>query len=320
VAEFIAWWIDQATGLPIDERAGVLRWFRRGESDDKLIWADHEADLIDPADPDNRPLSVTFIPANIYDNTILMKRDPEYLRKLMQLPMVERARLLGGNWKIRPSSGLVFNRAWFDILDEMPRDIVARIRYWDKAGTPGSNSYAVGAKLAVTEDGQFIVEDIVRGQWLAPERNRIMLQTAKRDGRLTFVWVEQEPGSGGKESAEITIAEFKAAGMIAEAERVTGDKVSRAEPMSWQAERRNVKVLRGDWNEAWLAEMNNFPEGAHDDQVDASTGAFNKLKKLYDEVGELAFSDEDVDTETQTQTLPLVEIGENFVDSELFRR
>nr|WP_234841454.1 terminase family protein [Sinorhizobium meliloti] len=32
VAELIRWWIDQDTGLPIPERAGVLRWFVRSDS------------------------------------------------------------------------------------------------------------------------------------------------------------------------------------------------------------------------------------------------------------------------------------------------
>lgn len=286
VAELIQWWIHPETGYPIPERAGVVRWFKRKGEEDTLVWADDEASLLDPDNPENRPLSLTFIPANVHDNAMLLANDPSYLTKLYQLPLVERERLLRGNWKIRPSSGLVFNRGWFDIIDEMPHpsQILARVRYWDKAGTPGSDSFAVGAKLAVTLDGTFIVEHIERGQWLAPERNRIMVTRAKQDGPLCFQWVEQEPGSGGKESAEITISDFAAEGIHTEAERVTGEKLARAEAMSWQAERRKIKLLRADWNERYLAELDRFPDGAHDDQVDASTGAFNKLRKLYDEI------------------------------------
>src|SRR6516164_3342441 len=38
VAEFLAWWIDQETGFPIPERAGVLRYYLRVSDD--IVWAD----------------------------------------------------------------------------------------------------------------------------------------------------------------------------------------------------------------------------------------------------------------------------------------
>lgn len=319
VAEFIAWWIDPQSGLPIGDRAGVLRWFRQSAKDETLEWADREADLIDPSDPENRPLSVTFIPATVHDNVALLDRDPEYLRKLMQLPFVERARLLGGNWKIRPAAGQVFDRGWFEIVDQVPKDIVARVRYWDKAGTPGSKSFAVGVRLAVSAAGIFYVEDVERGQWLAPERNRVMLRVAQADGPHVFQWVEQEPGSGGKESAEITQAEFAEYGIVVDIERVTGEKYDRAKPMSWHAERHNIKLVRGDWNEPWLDEHYRFPEGAHDDQVDASSGAFNKLVILYNEIKLYGFDQTDVDAE-MADNLPIREVSGSFIEAELYRQ
>jgi phage terminase large subunit-like protein len=55
------------------------------------------------------------------------------------------------------------------------------------------------------DDGTFYVEDVVRGQWSSHQRNMVLQQTAALDGHATTVWVEQEPGSGGKESAEFTL-------------------------------------------------------------------------------------------------------------------
>lgn len=326
VAKLIAWWIDPQTGFPMRERTGYLRWFKRrpgaepGKED--LIWADNPEDLYDPNDPNNKPLSLTFIPATIQDNAALLAKDPGYLDKLKALPLVERERLLSGNWKIRPSAGQFFDRGWFDIWDEnsLPHNdrIMARARYWDKAGTPGSSSWSVGARLAITERGVFLVEDIVRGQWLAPERNQIMVDTAKKDGRHVFVYVEQEPGSGGKESAELSVAEFSTAGFVAESERVTGDKIGRASMMAAHAKRRNIKLLRGDWNEVYLSELYRFPDGSADDQVDASSGAFNKLAALYNEIKEHEFLPEDAETELRGD-LPVREIGDtNFIEDELF--
>ena len=39
----------------------------------------------------------------------------------------------------------------------------------------------------------------------------------------------------------------------------------------------NVKLVRGPWNDRYLRTLHSFPEGAHDDEVDASSGAFNDL-------------------------------------------
>lgn len=57
----------------------------------------------------------------------------------------------------------------------------------------------------------------------------------------------------------------------------TGDKVTRVRPFRAQCEAGNVRLKRGPWNEAYLAELEVFPSGAHDDQVDASAAAFNEL-------------------------------------------
>jgi predicted phage terminase large subunit-like protein len=89
------------------------------------------------------------------------------------------------------------------------------------------------------------------------------------------VWVEQEPGSGGKESAENTIRNL--AGWTVKADRVTGDKATRAEPLAAQCEAGNVKLVKGDWNSAFLDELTVFPQGKYKDQTDAASGAFNKL-------------------------------------------
>lgn len=110
VAELIAWWIDQDTGYPIPERSGVLRYFVR--IGDSLEWADDAASL-KARFPKLEPMSLTFIAAKLEDNKILTKSDPSYLAKLLSLPEVEQARLLGGNWKIRPGAGKFIKRDYF---------------------------------------------------------------------------------------------------------------------------------------------------------------------------------------------------------------
>jgi len=124
VADFLAWWIDPESGLAIPERAGVLRYYVRVA--EKTIWADRPDELVQylpqpedlpPSIEPPRPISVTFIPATVFNNPILLRANPEYYAWLLSLPTLERERLLGGNWKIRPAAGLYFRREWCAIVD-----------------------------------------------------------------------------------------------------------------------------------------------------------------------------------------------------------
>lgn len=177
-----------------------------------------------------------------------------------------------------PAGGGLFKREWFEIVGAAPRE-AQRVRYWDKAGSTATRAdYSAGVLLARDGDGVFYVENVVRGQWSALSREDIIKQTAMNDdanyGQITL-WMEQEPGSGGLESAQASVRNL--AGHVVKIERVTGDKVTRAMPFVAQCEARNVKMVKGDWIGTYLDELMSFPYGRHDDQVDAAAGAFNKL-------------------------------------------
>jgi predicted phage terminase large subunit-like protein len=175
------------------------------------------------------------------------------------------------------AEGAMFKRSWFQVVDAAPRQ-AKRVRYWDKAGTAGGGAATAGVLMARDADGRFYVEHVVRGQYSALERERIIRQTAETDAALygnVEIWLEQEPGSGGKESAENTVRML--AGFNAHKETVSGDKQTRAEPFAAQCEALNVFLVRGAWNSAYIDELTAFPNGQFADQVDASAGAFNKL-------------------------------------------
>lgn len=181
----------------------------------------------------------------------------------------------------QPAEGGMFKRPWFKIIDTPPiaHHYRSFVRYWDKAGTADGGAYTAGVLIGHRHNGMFYVLDVVRGQWSAGEREQVILQTAHTDlakwGTSVEVWIEQEPGSGGKESAESTIRNL--AGFKVYADRPTGDKTVRAEPYAAQAEAGNVTLVRAQWTPTYLAEITSFPTGTYADQVDASSGAFNKL-------------------------------------------
>jgi predicted phage terminase large subunit-like protein len=287
----ISWWWDPGTGYAIPERSGVLRWFvRLGE---ELHWADTREELLrrfrDRPETEIRPKSLTFIPADLDDNPALELADPDYRAWLMAQPLVERERLLKGNWKIKATKGKVFNREWFkSILSAVPADVTSWVRYWDKAGTEGGGKFSAGVLVGKRVNGRTVLANVVRGQWSALNRETIIKQTAESD-RARFgnveIWTEQEPGSGGKESAEATVRML--AGFAVHADRVTGDKVTRAGPLAAQVEAGNVDLLsplgepaagtQVSALEAFLVEAQNFDGTGVCDQIDAASGAFNKV-------------------------------------------
>ena len=290
VAELIAWWIDQDTGFAIPERSGVLRWFIR--VNDELRWADTKEELLDIA-PSSRPKSLTFILSKLSDNKILTDADPDYQANLEALDRVERERLLNGNWKIRPSSGLYFRRDWCEVVDVIPAG-TKFVRGWDLAATPKTEmndpDFTCGTLLGQCPDGGYIVADHV---WLqgAPERvNAVLKATALRD-RLNHqhvrIHIPQDPAAAGK--AQVVVHKKLLAGYEVRFATATGDKITRFAGFSAQADPGksggygNVRVLRGPWNDRWFTQLESFPpEGkGHDDDADSTSEAFNGLVGAY---------------------------------------
>lgn len=176
--------------------------------------------------------------------------------------------------------GTKFKREYFEILiPPAPQEFVAFVRYWDKAGTKDAGCYTAGVLMGKTRKNVFWVLDVVTGRWESLEREEIILTTAKADraqyGSDVVTWLEQEPGSGGKESAENSVRNL--AGFNVWAERVSGDKELRAGPYSAQCARRNVKLAEGEWNGRFIKNHCAFPRGKDKDEVDAGGGAFNKI-------------------------------------------
>ena len=279
----VSWWLDERSGYARWDRSGVVRWFVR--DGDVMHWYD-DVEAACVSHPGAQPTSLTFIPGRLSDNRALLEKNPEYLAHLMALPAFERARLLGdaelgGNWNARPEAGKVFDRAKFKTVGAAPRQ-ARRVRAWDKASVPGGGDWTAGVKIAEA-DGLYFVEGCARGQWSARDRNAEVLRTARLDKYDVKIWIEQEGGSGGKESAAISVQDL--AGFEVRAETVTGSKLARAGAFAAQVEAGNVYVVvtgdpaRDGWVEPYLAEHHAFDGSGkgHDDQVDASSLAFNKL-------------------------------------------
>lgn len=192
-------------------------------------------------------------------------------------------------------SGLMFNRKDFGYVEQAPIQ-AERVRYWDKASTPGDGCYSAGALLA-RADGQIYIEHMIRGQWSAHDRNKIMMHTAEMDyqryhGTVT-TYIEQEGAGSGKEIVDQLIASmgkypvyrdmattsssFRTEGGL----KLPGDaKVRRAYPFSAQVQAGNVFLVTAQWNSDFLDEVCMFPEYKYADQVDAVCAGYNKLANM----------------------------------------
>ncbi len=168
--------------------------------------------------------------------------------------------------------GLFFDVSKLEIVNAAPV-LASRWRGWDKAATEGDGDFTAGVRLAKTPDGIIYIEDVVRGQFGTSRRDATIRHTAELDEKSVKIIGEQEPGSGGKESAESFIRLLS--GFSVRTERATGSKELRADPFSSQLNAGNVKLVRGEWNKAFIDELRTFPKGKHDDQIDAASLAFN---------------------------------------------
>lgn len=278
VAKLIAWWIGK-DGYAIPERSGVIRWFVRYRNE--LIWADTAEELKDQF-PELEPKSITFIAASFKDNKIGLEKDPTYMSNLDALPEVEREQLKMGNWKIRLAAGDMFKREWFQIVPRAPADC-RWVRYWDRASTEPSpqNSdpdWTAGVKLGKTQDGRYYVGHVARDRKRPAGVFSMIKGCAMGDGHECTVVLEKDPGQAGV--VEIDGYARELSGYEVRSVKPSADKETRARPVSSAAENGLIYIVEGHWNDAFIDELEAFPKGSKDDQVDGFSGAFNFLEDV----------------------------------------
>jgi predicted phage terminase large subunit-like protein len=228
-----------------------------------------------------------FVKSRLWDNPHIDQ--PDYESKLNRLDVVTRARLLYGNWKIR-AAGKMFNRAWFRVTETVPRIGFRRqVRWWDMAATerpdeamvlmtgkkPRDPDWTVGLLLAQDHEDHCYVVDVVRGQWAPGAVEDVIVSTAILDGRDVSIRWGEEPGSAGKIVSAALRRRLR--GYDAQGIKETGNKEVRARAVSAAAFHRELSIVPGPWTDAFWGDLETFPGGAHDDHVDALSGAYSQL-------------------------------------------
>lgn len=228
--------------------------------------------------------------SSVYDNQELLKVNPGYLANLKALPLIERERLLHGNWKIKAAAGLYFKRTQIgDILNVLPADVIQWVRCWDLAATEktetGDPAFTSGVLMGKRRNGRYIIADVINKQMSAADVRATIKHTAQQDlakYKRVRVRLPKDPGQAGKEQAESYIKFLSGFDVVAVAE--TGSKEARAEPMAAQWQAGNFDILYGAWNDMYLDQLENFPESKFKDMVDASANGFAEIeaKNIFD--------------------------------------
>lgn len=236
LTELIGWWIG-ADGYPIPERDGVKRWFVR-DTAGAMVWADTREELAHMVEDLHDVISVTFIASKVTDNKILLESDKKYIGKLRNLTPVLRARMLGGNWRIREGAGDMFQRGWFPVVPNTPLgrvaagyplrlDFVRKVRWWDRASTPffnqlvpgiqrpadfrarreGNPDWSRGLLAGLTrpfdaEDrGRIVLMDMVSYRDTGGAIEQAIIRQALIDGPMVLVGVWVDPAQAGSDQA-----------------------------------------------------------------------------------------------------------------------
>lgn len=201
------------------------------------------------------------------------KHSAEDLRRMERAA----AYVFAGQYRQRPAppEGNVFKPDEIRTVDALPAVPIQWVRGWDLGATDGAGDYTAGAKLGRLADGRYVIADMVRDQYGPDARDRVIGNTASRDGKHVRISLPQDPGQAGK--TQVLAFTRMLAGYAVHTSPETGDKVTRADPFASQVNVGNVLMLKGSWNDALRDEMRLFPNGRHDDQVDALARAFALL-------------------------------------------
>jgi predicted phage terminase large subunit-like protein len=224
-----------------------------------------------------------FVPAKLTDNPHLDQE--EYMRSLNELDDVLRAQLVEGSWTITPSGDFFNPESLTRYIDDLDWEEYRWVRYWDLAATEAKQGrdpdYTAGALVGRSvKTGLTVIADMQRVRERPDKIEALIARCAAEDPRGTAIRMEQEGGASGvmaidHYSRKILYGyDFKGA-------RVTGAKDVRARAFAAQANKGNVYLVRALWNSSLVSECYSFPKGAHDDQVDAISGAVNELARLY---------------------------------------
>ena len=172
--------------------------------------------------------------------------------------------------------------------EDWPKDLKC-VRAWDLASSSKEKQksdpdYTIGVKGSVIFEPTALknvkvpilyIEDVIRGKWEGPKRNKIIRDTAISDGTIK-VGIE---AFGAYKDAYTIIKDVLKGIRVVKKMQLPGDKLAKADPLEPLFESGNVYLKKAPWNEPYLACLKEFPNGKHDDDVDATAILYHMFAK-----------------------------------------
>ena len=230
---------------------------------------------------------VVRLPALAEDNDILSRAPGEPLwpaahtAQALQNMQVAMPFMFAGQYQQRPTplTGGIFRPDQIMPIPARPAGRITWCRGWDLGATDGGGDPTAGGLLGLAEDGRLIIGDMVRGSFGPDARDAVIENTARGDTATVKASIPQDPGQAGKTQVLYLSRKLSLAvpGIKVVSSPESGDKITRAEPFAAQVNVGNVSMVAGPWNAALMDEMRLFPNGKHDDQIDALSRAYAEL-------------------------------------------
>jgi len=205
--------------------------------------------------------------------------------------------------------GKIGDRSWFNgkIVTDPFTPVLKKVRFWDLAATE-KKVIGIGKKKEMNDpdesvgtlassflyewedegkhkkDTNWQFEDMVHGFWDWEKLLDNIVATARKDGPYVPIVLEEEPGSGGKNQVAAVKAHLKkfpdltSHQVIGQRARDVGDRVMAANPWFALAAQGKIWLIKGMWNEKFLAQLDGFTQILHDDLVTSPTGAMVYLR------------------------------------------
>ena len=177
-------------------------------------------------------------------------------------------------------------------IHDDPEDFPAGryIRCWDLASSAKQRSsddpdYTVGCLGMARKQGgvwEMWIKDMAVCREEAPARDRLILATTEKDGSAVQVVVE---GFGAYKDAYATLKKTLSGRRVVRKSTPPGDKEVKAAPLEAVFEAGNIHLMRGRFNQQFKDQFAEFPDGNHDDMVDATALCFHEFSKARSGIG-----------------------------------
>lgn len=305
ICEMISWWLDE-DGFPVEEKAGIVRYFIL--KDGQYLWGDTPEELKEKYGANVKPISFTFIGSTIRDNPVMLRDNPDYLAWLEGLNPIDKARLLEGNWKVKPLGSLYFQREWCASAPCIPLGS-KMVRAYDKAGTAPSDKepspdYTAQIGMAKDKNGYYYIfgnyhprfkddDSKVLGicRKTVGERDQLIELQAKQDGTDVLIVFPKDPSAAGKYEFVESSKKLINIGFTVKADPMPSNKskMTRFAPFASAAENGLVKIVTSSFDTAtlefYLKSLQDFTgerstKTYKDDLADATASAFNMLNSV----------------------------------------